>query len=86
MAPDPVSNPEHTFVLTRELPNGRETTLDTWAEDGTFTSEQLIRQVALEASRQQRTNNPAWNLWLYGPTNGGPHTDDDRIWASFLLD
>lgn len=83
--PDPVANPEHTFVLTRQLPNGRETTLATWVEDGTFTNEQLIRQVALEATRQQRTNNPAWFLILYGPTNGGPHTEDDAIWNSTIL-
>lgn len=81
-APDPVSNPEHTFVLTRLLPNGTERTLETWVEDGTFTNEQLIRGIAAEAARQQRTNNPAWVLQLYGPTNGGPHTDDDRIWST----
>lgn len=84
MAPDPVANPEHTFVLTRVLPNGRETTLGTWVEDGTLTNEQLIRQVAVGAARQNRTNNPAWVLRLYGPTNGGAHTDDDMIWNSTI--
>lgn len=82
MAPSPTTNPEHTFVLTRQLPNGRETTLGTWTEDGTFTNEQLIRDIAAQASTQQRINNPAWVLFLYGPTNGGPHTNDDRIWST----
>ena len=81
-APDPVPNPEHTFVLTRQLPNGTERTLDTFVEDGTFTNEQLIRSIAASAATQQRINNPAWVLYLYGPTNGGPHTDDDRIWST----
>lgn len=85
MAPDPVPNPEHTFVLTRLLPNGRENTLATLVEDGTFTDEQLVRQATMAAAEQQRVNNPAWVLFLYGPTNGGPHTDDDRIWDSRLV-
>ena len=81
-APDPVANPEHTFVLTRVLPNGNEITLQTWVEDGTFTNEQLVRDLAASTSTQQRINNPAWVLRLYGPTNGGPHTDDDVIWST----
>ena len=82
MAPTPVANPEHTFVLTRVLPNGNEPIQGTWVEDGTFTNEQLVRQLAASAAKQQRTNNPAWVLRLYGPTNGGPHTDDDVIWST----
>lgn len=86
MAPDPVANPEETFVVTRLLPNGRENTIDTfdWG-DGTLSQEQAVRQVVEEFVREQRTNNPAWVILVYGPTNGGPHTDDDRIWDSRLF-
>lgn len=82
MAPDPVPNPERTFVVTRILPNKRETTLSTSSLDAGYTTDQVIRATILQFARAERLNNPAWVIVIYGPTDGGPHTNDDRIWDS----
>lgn len=77
---------EDTYRLTRLRSNNTETILGEWTVDDMsaagLTQEQLIRQTAFDAAEQQRTNNPAWHLLLYGPTNGGPYTRDDVIWDS----
>jgi hypothetical protein len=86
MAPPPGSpaDPTRSFCLTRRLPNGTETILgtNTVSDINVLSEEQAVRAVATEAATQQRTNNPAWRLFLYGPTNGGYWTDDDRVWDS----
>ena len=75
-----------TYRLVRLRPNGQETILAEFTvadmSEAGLTQEQVIREAALQASRQNRTNNPAWRLLLYGPTNGGPYTADDIIWDS----
>lgn len=82
MAPNPVPNPDLTFVVTRILPNGRETTLATYSLEAGFTTDQVIRATVLQFARAERVNNPAWVIVIYGPSNGGPHTNDDRVWDS----
>ncbi len=75
--------PENEYLVVRRLPNGNETTLDVFAYDETsLEDEQRIRQITLDAADAQRTNNPAWRILIYGPTNGGPYTADDIIWDS----
>jgi hypothetical protein len=83
MAPDPadIPDPENSYVATRLLPNGREPVLAIQSISD-WTQEQVIRAAAFLAARQNRTNNPAWRIFIYGPSNGGPITDDDRIWDS----
>jgi hypothetical protein len=82
-APAPVANPETTYVVTRILPNQNEIILETFMHvDGDFESEQAIRQVTLEFADEERLNNPAWVIVIYGPTDGAAHTNDDRIWDS----
>ena len=74
------------YLLVRLLPNGTEKELAGFEVTSWDSQEQLIRSVALEAARQQRTNNPSWRLILYGPVDP-PFTywtDDDRIWGSWL--
>ena len=86
-APDPADlvgvDPYTTFVVTRILPNQREIVLDT-ASVTDWDSEQLIRATALEAARQNRTNNPSWRIVIYGPIDPPSTfwTNDDRIWDS----
>lgn len=83
--PQAAAAPENEYLVVRRLPNGDNVTLDTFAYDETSqTDEQRIRQITLDAARQQRTNNPAWRIIIYGPTNGGPYTDDDIIWDSAI--
>lgn len=82
MAPNPVANPDRTFVATRILPNQRETTLSTFSLDAGYTTDQVIRETTLQFVRTERVNNPAWVIVVYGPTDGGPHTNDDRVWDS----
>lgn len=81
-APDPVPNPEDTFVVTRILPNQRETTLETFTLTEGWTTSSVIVQTVVQFARTTRINNPAWVIVIYGPTNGGLHTNDDRIWDS----
>lgn len=89
-SPDPNDNaldgvdPLTNYVLTRILPNGRETVLGTFQVTSWDSQEQLIRSVAFEAARQNRTNNPSWRLVLYGPIDPPSTfwTDGDRIWTS----
>lgn len=85
MAPRPQDlpgvDPSRTFVVTRVQPNLREPILATATVDETNTD--AIRRAATQAAaRQQRVNNPAWVIVIYGPTNGAFYTDDDRIWDS----
>lgn len=77
-------DPYTTFVVTRVLPNGREATLGTATLEDGATSDQVVRQVALTAARQNRTNNPSWRIIIYGPIDPPStwYTNDDRIWDS----
>lgn len=85
-APPPGSefDPYTHYLLTRVLPNGNEVILDGFEVTSWDSQEQLIRAVAFEAARQQRTNNPSWTLVMYGPIDPPSTywTDDDRIWTS----
>lgn len=87
-APDPADlvgvDPYTTYVVARILPNGSERVLGTATVDEGWTNEQIIRATALEAARQNRTNNPSWRIVIYGPIDPPStwYTDDDRIWDS----
>lgn len=85
MAPRPQDlpgvDPTKTFVVTRVQPNLREPILATATIDET-NPDAIRRTTAQEAARQQRTNNPAWVIVIYGPTDGAFYTNDDRIWDS----
>jgi hypothetical protein len=77
---DPYTN----YLLVRVLPNGTEKELAAFEVTSWDSQEQLIRSVALQAARQQRTNNPSWRLILYGPIDPPLTywTDGDRVWDS----
>lgn len=85
-APEPgiTQDPFTNYLLTRVLPNGRETVVGTFEVTSWDSQEQLIRATAFAASRQNRTNNPSWTLVLYGPIDPPSTywTNDDRIWTS----
>lgn len=77
----PVTDPESQYWVVRRMPNGSNRELGVFSITD-WSQTQLIREVALQAARQNRTNNPAWRILIYGPTNGGPHTEDDIVWDS----
>lgn len=86
MAPTPVTNPERRFVLTR-LDGSTETNVaisSLLPLDFTANQDQAIRQIVYQNARTLRDANPGAIYLLYGPTNGGPHTDGDKIWDSRL--
>lgn len=69
------------FLVVRILPTGDEVILDSFTQ--TEESEQLIRQITLDFACQERINNPAWVVVIYGPVDhGGWYTADDGIWGS----
>lgn len=76
------ASPETEFLVVRRLPNGNDITLARFDWTGTDADDARVRAIALDAARQNRTNNPAWHILIFGPTNGGDWTDDDIVWSS----
>jgi hypothetical protein len=88
MAPAPADlvgvDPFNSFVITRILPNQRENVLATMTLEDGWTTSTVVRETALQAARQNRTNNPAWVIIIYGPVDP-PFTfwtNQDRVWDS----
>lgn len=77
-------DPFSTFVVTRILPNGNERVLATATLEDGWTTSTVIREVVLSAARQQRINNPAWVIVIYGPIDPPFtwYTNGDRVWDS----
>lgn len=77
-------DPEWNFLVARILPNGNEQVLGTFAYTGSEADQQLIRSLSQEAARQNRTNNPAWRIVIYCPTNSPLewYVNGDRCWDS----
>ena len=82
-APLAQATPQTDFTVVRVLPNGNEMTLATYLYVSGESVEQVIRTTAQDAGRQNRTNNPAWHIVIYCPTdNPDGYTVDDRCWDS----
>ena len=47
-----------------------------------FTTDVTIRAGIYDNAKTYLVANPGVVFLVYGPTNGGAHTDDDRIWDS----
>ena len=77
--------PGQTFLVTRQLPNGNELEIGHFVQAADYSNQQAIRDVTYLFVNERKTNNPAWRILLYGPTNGGYWTADDIIWNSTLL-
>lgn len=77
-------DPTLNYLVARIRPNGAETVLGTIDASGGLTAEQVARQATFQAAQQQRINNPSWRVVIYGPTDSGWYTDDDRIWDSAI--
>ena len=82
MAPSAVNNPDRRFVLTR-VDAGVETNVAiSTLLPVNFSTDAAVRTVVYSNARSLRTANPDVHYRLYGPTNGGAHTDGDCIWDS----
>jgi opacity protein-like surface antigen len=85
-APNPncCSDPYNQFVATRILPNGNEVTLAVYSLEAGYTTDQAIRATVLAFVRQERINNPAWVIVIYGPIDPPStfYTNGDRVWDS----
>jgi hypothetical protein len=86
----PLNRPEDpftTFLVTRQLPNGNELFLAAYSIADDFGNEQAIRALTYQYVDQQKVNNPAWRILLYGPIDPPSTywTADDIIWNSTLL-
>jgi hypothetical protein len=80
-------DPYQTYLVTRQLPNGNELFLEAFTVSADWGNQQAIRAVTLDYVDQQKTNNPAWRILLYGPIDPPLTywTADDIIWNSTLL-
>jgi hypothetical protein len=86
MAPQAVTSPTRRFVLTR-LDSGVETNVAiSTLLPNNYASDQAVRATTYTNARTLRGANPGVVYILYGPTNGGAHTDGDRIWRSDVSD
>lgn len=85
--PQVSQDPYTTFLVTRQLPNGNELFLDAFTVSADFSNEQAIRQLVYQYVTQNKVNNPAWRILLYGPIDPPSTywTADDIIWNSTLL-
>lgn len=77
-----MATPQTDFTVMRILPNGNKITLSATSITDT-TLDALARATAQAAARQNRTNNPAWHIVIFCPTdNPTGYTDDDICWDS----
>ena len=86
MPPEPVTSPTRRFVVTR-IDNGVETNvIATTPLPANYTSDQVVRRQCGDNIATYLAANPGVVLRVYGPTNGGDHTDGDCIWDSRVSD
>lgn len=84
MPPQPVANPDRRFVATR-VDAGVETNLiSSNPLPPNYTTDQVLRGQQYANVIAWLDANPGVHVRLYGPTDGGPHTDSDCIWDSTL--
>lgn len=82
MAPEPVNFPHRRFVVTQTI-GGVETNLIVSTPlPSNYSSDQVERKTAYDAAWAAKNMEPGVLYKIYGPTNGGDHTDGDLIWRS----
>lgn len=82
MAPEPVTFPERRFVVTR-LDGGVEANvISSTPLPNNFTTDSAVRPGVMANARAWLAANPGVVVFIYSPSNGGAHTDADRVWDS----
>jgi hypothetical protein len=82
MPPEPVTFPERRFVLTQTVGGVETNVIQSTPLPNNYTSDQTVRLEARAQANQAKVLQPGILYKLYGPSNGGPHTDGDLIWRS----
>lgn len=82
MPPQSVSFPERRFVLTKIVDGVETNVIASTPLSPNYSSDQQVRSEIGAQAWFARNQQPGIVYKLYGPTNGGPHTDDDCIWRS----
>ena len=82
MPPQPVTFPERRFVLTQTVGGVETNVIQSTPLNPNYTSDQQTRDEIRAQAWQAKNAQPGVLYRLYGPTNGGPHTDGDCIWRS----
>lgn len=82
MAPEAVTFPHRRFVLTQTVGGVETNVMQTSPLPTNYDSDQAVRLEARAQANQAKVLQPGILYKLYGPTNGGAHTDGDLIWRS----
>ena len=82
MAPQAVTFPERRFVITQTINDVETNVMQSTPLNPNYNSDQTERYEILASAFQAKNAQPGVLYKIYGPTNGGPHTDGDLIWRS----
>lgn len=82
MPPQPVTFPERRFVLTQTIGGVETNVISSTPLSPNYSSDQQVRDEVRAQAWQAKNAQPGVLYKLYGPTNGGAHTDGDLIWRS----
>jgi len=82
MAPQAVTFPERRFVITQTISGVETNVMQSTPLPSNYSSDQTDRYEMHAAAFQAKNAQPGVLYKIYGPTNGGPHTDGDLIWRS----
>jgi len=84
MAPEAVTFPHRRFVLTQTVGGVETNVIVSTALPNNYTTDAVVRLEARAQANQAKVLQPGILYKLYGPSNGGAHTDGDLIWRSDL--
>ena len=82
MPPQTVTFPERRFVLTQTIDGVETNVIQSTPLAPNYKSDQQERDAVRAQAWQAKNAQPGVLYKLYGPTNGGAHTDGDLIWRS----
>ena len=82
MAPEAVTFPHRRFVLTQTVGGVETNVIQSTPLPPNYSTDRTERQEAMDSAWAAKNLDPAILYKLYGPTNGGAHTDGDLIWRS----
>lgn len=82
MPPQTVTFPTRRFVLTQTVNSVETNVIVSTPLPTNYTSDQTERLSMRAQANAAKNAQPGVLYKLYGPTNGGAHTDGDCIWRS----
>ncbi len=82
MPPEPVTFPHRRFVVTQTVGGVETNVLVGTPLPNNYTSDQVERKAIIDEAFIAKNAQPGVLYKVYGPTNGGAHTDGDCVWRS----